>query len=63
MAEPPQTPGFLYEPQQAPDVDLDALGRFRLYFIATDGSSVTLRMDRAMLKYLGAQIAKAIERT
>ena len=59
----PQTPAFLYDPKETPDVDLDALGRFRLHFIATDGSSVSLRMDRNMLKNLGAQIAKAIERT
>jgi hypothetical protein len=57
------TPVFVYEPQQTPDVDFDTLGRFRLHFTATDGSSVFVRMSRDMLKTLGDQIAKAVEAT
>jgi hypothetical protein len=63
MAEPPHTPVFVYEPQGSPNVDFDTLGRFRLHFTATDGSSVFLRMDRGMLKTLGAEIARALELT
>jgi hypothetical protein len=57
------TPVFVYEPRETPTVDFDTLGRFRLHFIATDRSSVFLRMDRQMLHDLRIQIAEAVERT
>jgi hypothetical protein len=59
----PHTPVFVYEPQQTPDADFDTLGRFKLHFIATDGSSVFVRMNKDMLKSLRDQIAKAVPRT
>jgi hypothetical protein len=59
----PHTPVFVYELQQTPDVDFDRLGRFRLHFMAADGSSVVVRMNRDMLKNLRDQIAKAVEAT
>jgi hypothetical protein len=57
------TPVFVYEPRETPTVDFDTLGRFRLHFIATDGSSVFVRMDRQMLNDLGTKIAEAVVRT
>jgi hypothetical protein len=57
------TPVFVYEPRETPSVDFDTLGRFRLHFIAADGSSIFVRMDRQMLQDLKQQIAEAVERT
>jgi hypothetical protein len=56
-------PVFVYEPRETPTVDFDTLGRFRLHFVATDGSSVFVRTDRQMMNDLRTQIAEAVERT
>jgi hypothetical protein len=57
------TPVFVYEPRETPIVDFDTLSRSKLHFIATDGSSVFVRMDQQMPNDVGTQIAEAVERT
>jgi hypothetical protein len=51
---------FQYEPEDTPDLSYDAWGKVDLRFIATDRSSVLIKMEPEMLKRLWARIGKAL---